>query len=66
MFRESQRSLKSISDEHKISVKNCDYDKREIAKNCWKADYKFSWDKKKNFDREGGQFLERSKKLCII
>ena len=37
-FGESKRSLKSPSDEHKISVRNCDYDKNETAKHCWKAD----------------------------
>ena len=35
---ESKRSLKSPSDEHKRSVRNCDYDKNETAKHCWKAD----------------------------
>ena len=37
-FGESKRSLKSPSDEHKRSVRNCDYDKNETAKHCWKAD----------------------------
>ena len=40
---ESKRSLKSCSDEHKISARNCDYDKNEIAKHCWEADHNFSW-----------------------
>ena len=35
-----------------MSLKKCDYDKKEIAKNCSKADYNFSWDKKKDFDSE--------------
>ena len=33
-FSEFKRSLKSLSDEHKRSVRNCDYDKNEIA-NHW-------------------------------
>ena len=33
-FGESKRSLKSRSDEHKRSVRNCDCDKNEIAKHC--------------------------------
>ena len=31
-FGESKRSLKSRSDEHKRSIRNCDCDKNEIAK----------------------------------
>ena len=46
-FVESKRSLKSCSDEHKRSVKNCD-----CAKHCWEADHNFSWDQKKVVDRE--------------
>ena len=46
-FGESKRSLKSRSDEHKRSVRNCDCDKNEIAKHCWEADHNFSWDQKK-------------------
>ena len=34
-FGESKQSLKSRSDEHKRSVRNCDSDKNEIAKHCW-------------------------------
>ena len=41
-FGESKRSLKSRSDEHKRSVRNCDCDKNEIAKHCWEADYNFN------------------------
>ena len=37
-FGESKRSLKSPSDERKRSVRNCDYDKSETAKHCWKVD----------------------------
>ena len=33
-FGESKRSLKSRSDEHKRSVRNCNCDKNEIAKHC--------------------------------
>ena len=51
-FGESKRSLKSRSDEHKRSVRNCDCDKNEIAKHCWEADHNFNWDKKKVVDRE--------------
>ena len=47
-----KQSLKSQSDEHKRSVRNCDCDKNEIAKPCWEADHNFSWDKKKVVDRE--------------
>ena len=51
-FGESKRSLKSRSDEHKRSVRNCDCGKNEIAKHCWKADHNFNWDQKKVIDRE--------------
>ena len=51
-FGESKRSLKSRSDEHKRSVKNCDHDKNEIAKHCWEADHNFNWNQKKVLDRE--------------
>ena len=51
-FGESKRSLKSRSDEHKRSVRNCDCDKNEIAKYCWEADHNFNWDQKKFIDRE--------------
>ena len=33
-FHESERSLKSRSDEHKRSVRNCDCEKNEIGKHC--------------------------------
>ena len=33
-FCESKRFLKSRSDEHKRSVRNCDCHKNDIAKNC--------------------------------
>ena len=51
-FGESKRSLKSRSDEHKRSDRNCDYDKNEIDKHCWEADHNFSWDQNKVIDRE--------------
>ena len=51
-FSESKRSLKSRSDEHKRSVRNCDCDKNEIAKHCWEADHNFNWDQKKVIDRK--------------
>ena len=51
-FSESKQSLKSHSDEHKRSVRNCDCDKNEIAKHCWEADHNFNWDQKKVIDRE--------------
>ena len=51
-FGETKRSLKSRSDEHKRSVKNCDCDKNEIAKHCWETDHNFNWDQKKVIDRE--------------
>ena len=46
-FGESKQSLKSHSDEHKRSIRNCDCDKNEIAKHCWEADHNFNWDQKK-------------------
>ena len=42
-FGESKRSLKSCIDEHKISVRNSNCDKNEIAKHCWEADHNFGW-----------------------
>ena len=51
-FGESKRSLKSRSDEHKRSVRNCNCDKNEIAKHCWEADHNFNWNQKKVIDRE--------------
>ena len=43
-FSESKLSLKSRSDGHKRSVRNCDCYQNEIAKHCWEADHNFSWD----------------------
>ena len=51
-FGETKQSLKSRSDEHKRSVRNCDCDKNEIAKHCWEAGHNFNSDQKKVIDRE--------------
>ena len=51
-FRESKRSLKSRSDEHKRSIRNCDCHKNETAKHCWEGDQNFNWDQKKVIDKE--------------
>ena len=51
-FSESKGSLKSHSGEHKRSIRNCDCDKNEIAKYCWKAAPNFNWDQKKIIDRD--------------
>ena len=50
-FGESKWSLKSHSDEHKRSVRNCDFDKTEIAKRYWEEDHIFNWDQRKVIDR---------------
>ena len=60
-FGESKRSLKSRSDEHKRSVRNCDCDKNEIAKHCWEADHNFNWDQKKVIDTETRLILRKIK-----
>ena len=49
---ESERSLKSWSDEHKRPVRNWDYDKNEIAKHYCEANHNFSWNEKKVVDQE--------------
>ena len=50
-FGESKkRSLKSPSYEHKIFVKNWDFEKNEIVKHCWETDHNFSWNQKKVVD----------------
>ena len=51
-FVECKRSLKSRSDEHKRSIRNCNCDKNEIAKHCREVDHNFNWDQKKVIDRE--------------
>ena len=49
-FGKSKRTLKSRSDEHKRSVRNCDCEKNKIEKHIWEAIHKFSWDRKKVVD----------------
>ena len=51
-FGESKQPLKSCSDEHKRSVRNCNCDRNQTAKHCWEADHKFNSDQKKVIDRE--------------
>ena len=34
-FGKSKRPLESRSDEHKRSVRNCDFYKNETGENCW-------------------------------
>ena len=38
-FGEPKQSLKSRSDERKISIRNCHCEKNEIAKYCWEVDH---------------------------
>ena len=45
-FGESKRSLKYLR-KHKRWFRSCDFEKNEIAKDCWEADYNFSWDHSK-------------------
>ena len=47
-FDESKQSLKSLSAEHKRSVKNWDCDENEITNHCWKEDHNFSWNQQIN------------------
>ena len=51
-FGESNQSLKLRSDEQKRSLRNCDWERNEITKNCWEADHNFSWDQQTVVDRE--------------
>ena len=51
-FSGTKGSLKSLSDEHKRSIRNCDWDNNESAKHCWEADQNFNWNQKKVNDRE--------------
>ena len=60
-FSESKRSLKSRSDEHERSVRDCDIDKNEIAKHCCEANHNFNWDQKKVIDRESRLILRKIK-----
>ena len=65
---ESKRSLKSLSDAHKRSVRNWDCDKNETAKHCWEADHNFTWDQKNVVDRKSRLIprkIKRSKKPYI-
>ena len=41
-FGESERSLKSRSNEHKTFVRNCDCVNIEIAKHCWEVHHNFN------------------------
>ena len=47
-YSESKRSLKSRSDKHKRSVRNCWCYKNETAKRCWEANHTFSSDQIKS------------------
>ena len=51
-FDETKQSLKSRSDQHKRSIRNCDCDKNKIAKHCCEADHNFNWDRKKVMARK--------------
>ena len=42
-FGEFKQSLKSRSNEHKRSVRNCNCEKNKIAKHCWEADHNLIW-----------------------
>ena len=57
-FDESKRPLKSRSDKHKSSFKNCDSENSEVAKHCWKVDHKFNWNEKKVLDGQN-RFIPR-------
>ena len=47
------------------SVRNCDCDKNEIAKHCWKADHNFNRDQKKGIDRESRLVPRKTKKTFL-
>ena len=51
-FDESNRSLKLPSEEHKISARNCDSEKNEIAKHSWNKDHNITLEEKKVADKE--------------
>ena len=51
-FGESNRPLKSRSDEQKRFARNKNCEKNQISKHCYKADRNFSRDQKKVFDKE--------------
>ena len=65
-FGEFKWPLKSRSDEHKTSVRNCDCDKNEFEKHCWETDHKFSWDQKKVADRESWLISRKIKEKIYI
>ena len=50
-FGKSKWSLKSRSDKHKRSARNCDCENK-ITKHCQEADHNFGWNQKKVVDRE--------------
>ena len=50
-FGKSKWSLKSRSDKHKRSSRNCDCENK-ITKHCQEADHNFGWNQKKVVDRE--------------
>ena len=62
-FGESKQSLKSRSDEHKKSVRNCDFDKNKTPKHSWEADHNFDWDLKKVIDRESRLIPRKIKEI---
>ena len=64
-FNESKRSLKLVF-KHKRTVKNCDYEKNEIAKHCWKAVHNFRWDQKNVVYGESTLIPRRMKKTYIF
>ena len=61
LVNESKWSLKSLSDEHKRSVKNCNCEKNKTAKHCWEADHNFGWYQKKVVDMESGLIPRKMK-----
>ena len=61
---ECKQYLKSSSEEHKRSVRNCDFEKNKTAKNCWEADHNFRWGHKKVDDRES-RFIPRKIKETV-
>ena len=51
-FGESKRPLKLHLDEHERSVRDCDCEKNEIAKQFFEVNDNFSWDQKKTVNSE--------------
>ena len=58
--------LKSRSDEHKKTVRNCDCDNNEIAKQFWYADHNFSLDQKNVVDSESRLIPRKIKETIIL